>query len=79
MLLVRGTKYYAGVIGGPIYHPGSTIHQLPSLQDSDSIGQVITGQKPEPKRTIVRSLHLSPAGMSVFDVGWGYEIYIRMH
>ena len=67
------TKYYAGVIGGPIYHLIDD-HQLPSLQDSDSIGQVITGQKPGRKddREIITFV---ACGMSVFDVGWGYEIY----
>ena len=67
------TKYYAGVIGGHIYHLIDD-HQLPSLQDSDSIGQVITGQKPGRKdnREIITFV---ACGMSVFDVGWGYEIY----
>lgn len=65
--------YYASVIGGPVYTLMDE-RKLPSLQESDSIGQIICGQK-KPRENDEQVITFIACGMSVFDVGWGYEIY----
>ena len=66
-------EYYAGVIGGPIY---TLIDkgELPALQDSTSIGDVINGTKSgreNPEDIVI----FVACGMAAFDVGLGYDLY----
>lgn len=65
-------KYYAGVIGGPLY---ALIDQgrLRPLQDSVSLGAVINGAAPARDGS---KLNIFVAcGMAVFDVAWGLDLY----
>lgn len=65
--------YYAGVIGGPLY---TLIDegQLPRLEDSVDLGSVILGRNPGREAEDGRIVFVA-CGMSVFDLGWGYDVY----
>lgn len=65
--------YYAGVIGGPLY---ALIDrgELPALQDSTDLGNVILGNRPGRTDDTQRTLFVA-CGMAVFDVAWGYDLY----
>lgn len=66
--------YYNGVIGGPMY---SMIDagKLTPLADSTDMGNVINGNKAGrvDKDEIIIFV---ACGMAVFDVGWGYDLYL---
>lgn len=64
---------YAGVIGGPIYELIDS-GALPPLTDFADIGNVILGNKPARQDNEERLVFVA-CGMSVFDLGWGYELY----
>lgn len=65
--------YYSGVIGGPIYRLIDA-GELPALTDSVDLGSIILGNAP--KRTNdTEKIAFVACGMSVFDLGWGYELY----
>lgn len=63
---------YDGVIGGPIYR---LIDEglLPELRQSTDLGQIIRGA--EGRRNDEEKLSFVACGMSVFDLGWGYDLY----
>lgn len=64
---------YDGVIGGPIYRLIDD-GRLPALADSIDLGQIVRGASG--KRTNdEEKIAFVACGMSVFDLGWGYEIY----
>lgn len=64
---------YDGVIGGPIYRLVDD-GKLPELKTFDDLGSVIRGERP--RRTDDRQrITFIACGMSVFDLGWGYELY----
>lgn len=65
--------YYAGVIGGEIY---TLIDkgEMPKLEDSVSIGEVILKQKPGRTRDD-EIVTFVACGMATFDVGLGYDLY----
>jgi ornithine cyclodeaminase/alanine dehydrogenase-like protein (mu-crystallin family) len=67
-------KYYDGVIGGPLY---SLIDEgrLPSLVDSADLGMVILGTR-DRRLTPEERIVFVASGMAVFDVAWGYELYL---
>ena len=65
-------KYYAGVIGGPLY---TLIDQgrLSPLQDSVSLGAVINGDAAARDNSTLNVF--VACGMAVFDVAWGLDLY----
>lgn len=64
---------YDGVIGGPIYRLIDD-GRLPALVDSTDLGQIILGA--EGRRTDdSERIAFVACGMSVFDLGWGFEMY----
>ncbi|MHB8276084.1 MAG: tyramine oxidase subunit B [Candidatus Humimicrobiaceae bacterium] len=65
--------YYDGLIGGPLY---TLIDEgkLPRLSKSISFGNIILGEKIGRGNDDERISFIA-CGMSVFDVGWGYELY----
>lgn len=66
-------KYYAGVIGGPIY---TLIDQgkIRPLAESTSMGQIILGEK-QGRINDKQIICFIACGMAVFDVGLGHDLY----
>jgi len=64
---------YDGVIGGPIYRLIDD-GKLPPLADSIDIGSIING-KPGKRENPSEKIAFVACGMSVFDLGWGYQLY----
>ena len=67
------SKYYSGVIGGPIYHLIDT-GKKPALDDSLSLGKIIQGQQ-QGRTSEDQIICFIACGMSVFDLGLGYDLY----
>lgn len=65
--------YYDGVIGGPIYRLIDT-GRLPQLEASTDLGAIILDQAPGRQNDTERIAFVA-CGMSVFDLGWGYDLY----
>lgn len=65
-------KYYGGVIGGPIYRLIDA-GKKPSLDDSDSIGQIILGEK-KGRGNDDECMIFVACGMAVFDIGFGLDL-----
>jgi N-[(2S)-2-amino-2-carboxyethyl]-L-glutamate dehydrogenase len=64
---------YSSVIGGPIYRLIDE-GKLPALTEFASLGPVIRSGEPvrtDPKQRVA----FIACGMSVFDLGWGHELY----
>jgi ornithine cyclodeaminase/alanine dehydrogenase-like protein (mu-crystallin family) len=64
---------YDGVIGGPIYRLIDD-GKLPPLSASTDLGSIVRG-KPGRRRDDQERITFIACGMSVFDLGWGYELY----
>lgn len=66
-------EYYKGIIGGPVY---TLIDkgEMPALEDSTSIGDVILGEKAGRVNASDRVTFIA-CGMATFDVGLGYDLY----
>lgn len=64
---------YDAVIGGPLYR---LIDQgkLPPLAESTDLGAIVLGNA-EPRQDDQERTIFVACGMSVFDLGWGYELY----
>lgn len=63
------------MIGGPFYRlidPG----KLPPLSASTGMGDVVNGRKPGRETAEDRIIFIA-CGMAVFDISWGYELYIH--
>ena len=65
--------YYAGVIGGPVYHLIDKGMKEP-LQDSLAIGKIIAGEQ-QGRTSDDDIICFIACGMSVFDLGLGYDLY----
>lgn len=66
-------EYYAGVIGGPVYHL-IDLGKKEALDDSLAIGKIILGQQ-QGRTNDDDIICFIACGMSVFDLGLGYELY----
>jgi N-[(2S)-2-amino-2-carboxyethyl]-L-glutamate dehydrogenase len=64
---------YDGVIGGPVYRLIDD-GKLPALADFTDIGSIING-KPGKRKNASEKIAFVACGMSVFDLGWGYQLY----
>lgn len=64
---------YDSVIGGPIYRLIDD-GKLPALADSTDIGSIING-KPGKRKNNSEKIAFVACGMSLFDLGWGYQLY----
>ncbi|WP_028709723.1 tyramine oxidase subunit B [Propionicicella superfundia] len=64
---------YDGVIGGPIYRLIDA-GRLPGLADSLDLGHIVRGA-PGERQNDEEKIAFVACGMSVFDLGWGYELY----
>lgn len=67
-------QYYSGVIGGPLYRLIDA-GKLKPLTESTSMGDVILKNRPGRTSDDERITFVA-CGMAVFDVGWGYEMYL---
>lgn len=65
--------YYDGVIGGPIYRLIDA-GKLPPLAESTDLGNLVREARPPRIDDEQRTIFVA-CGMSVFDLGWGYELY----
>ena len=65
--------YYAGVIGGPIYHL-IDLGKKEQLDDALAIGKIILGQQ-QGRTSDDDIICFIACGMSVFDLGLGYDLY----
>ncbi|WP_329231960.1 MULTISPECIES: tyramine oxidase subunit B [Streptomyces] len=65
-------KYYAGVIGGPLYRLIDEGRLRPLKQSAD-LGAYVSGVA-EPLRPDRPTVFVA-CGMAVFDVAWGFELY----
>ncbi len=65
--------YYDGVIGGSIYRLIDE-GKLPPLTKFTDIGSIING-KPGKRANTSEKIAFVACGMSVFDLGWGYQLY----
>lgn len=65
--------YYDGVIGGPIYRLIDD-GLLPALADSTDLGHIVLGQ-PGKRESDDDKIAFVACGMSVFDLGWGFQLY----
>jgi ornithine cyclodeaminase len=72
--VLSGNKdgYYSGVIGGPLYRLIDA-GKLPKLPDATGLGDVVNGKKAGRSSERDRVIFIA-CGMSVFDIGWGYEM-----
>ena len=66
-------EYYAGVIGGPVYHL-IDLGLKEQLDDSLAIGKIIMGQQ-QGRTSDDDIICFIACGMSVFDLGLGYDRY----
>ena len=66
-------KYYKGVIGGQVYKLIDK-GEMPHLEKSTSMGDVILGDKPGRENPRERVTFMA-CGMAVFDVGLAYDLY----
>ena len=66
-------NYYAGVIGGPIYHLIDK-GMMPSIDDTCAIGKVILGEQVG-RENDDQIVCFIACGMAVFDLGLGYDLY----
>ena len=66
-------EYYAGVIGGPVYHL-IDLGLKEQLDDSLAIGKIIMGQQ-QGRTSDDDIICFIACGMSVFDLGLGYDLY----
>lgn len=67
---------YDGVIGGPLYRLIDD-GRLPALADSTDLGAIVLGNAEAPRNDATsddKAIFIA-CGMSVFDLGWGYELY----
>lgn len=64
---------YDGVIGGPLYRLIDD-GKLPPLADSVDLGAIVLGSAEGRQNQDERIVFIA-CGMSVFDLGWGYELY----
>ena len=75
--IASGNKeaYYSGVIGGPFYRLIDA-GKLPKLPDATGMGDVVNCRKPGRESPKDRVIFIA-CGMSVFDIGWGFELLER--
>ncbi|TIL82597.1 MAG: ornithine cyclodeaminase, partial [Mesorhizobium sp.] len=75
--IASGNKdgYYTGIIGGPFYRLIDA-GKLQTLKDSIGLGDVVNKQKLGRQSPVDRVVFIA-CGMSVFDISWGYEIYLN--
>lgn len=64
---------YDAVIGGPLYRLIDD-GKLPALTESTDLGGMVLG-KTEGRQNQTERIVFVACGMSVFDLGWGYELY----
>ncbi|SDC07561.1 ornithine cyclodeaminase [Mycolicibacterium neoaurum] len=64
---------YDGVIGGPLYRLIDD-HKLPPLTDFDDLGTILKSPAGSTRSSAQRTVFIA-CGMSVFDLGWGFETY----
>lgn len=65
--------YYSTVIGGPLYRLIDA-GKLAPLRESTSIGMIVNGDA-EGRTNDEENIIFVACGMSVFDVGWAYDVY----